>query len=225
MLKRVKNEPLAEPPALLPQPDPGRIFWEQQLWNREIGLVAGLDEAGRGAWAGPVVAAAVVFKPGTFIPGIDDSKKIIPKKREVLFDIICREALCYAVGAISPAQIDEQNILNASLAAMREAVAGLSQKPDYLLIDGNRGIGVNIPQKLLVRGDGRSMTIGAASILAKVTRDRLMREMEKEFPRFTFSKHKGYGTGAHQEELKKYGILPVHRKSFEPIRLLANNPS
>lgn len=206
---------------LLPPLDPGKIFWEQQLWQRKILFVAGLDEAGRGAWAGPVVAAAVVFRPNTFIPEIDDSKKIIPEKREKLFDVICREAESFGIGCIGVTQIDEQNILNASLAAMREALLKLPRKPDYLLIDGNRGIGVPIPQKLLVKGDGRSMSIGAASILAKVTRDRMMREMEKEFPQFKFSRHKGYGTKDHQEELKQYGPLSCHRRSFEPIKSMS----
>lgn len=207
---------------LLPPLEPGRVFWEQQLWQRQVLFVAGLDEAGRGALAGPVVAAAVIFKPNTFIPEINDSKKILPEKRELLFDVICREAESFGIGCIGVAQIDEQNILQASLAAMREALLQLPHKPDYLLIDGNRGIGVSIPQKLLIKGDGRSMSIGAASILAKVTRDRMMREMEKEYPQFKFSKHKGYGTEEHHQELKKFGVLPCHRRSFEPVRSLVN---
>lgn len=180
-----------------------------------------MDEAGRGAWAGPVVAAAVIFKPHTFLPQIDDSKKLSPKKRDELFDVICQEAEAYGIGCISHSAIDEINILQASLMAMRQAVSQLSVKPDYLLVDGNRGIGLPIPQYTLVKGDSRSLSIGAASILAKVTRDRLMKEMEKTYPAFKFSVHKGYGTKDHLTELRSHGVLPCHRHSFEPMRSFA----
>lgn len=198
-----------------------KLFWEEKLWKDNIRWVAGLDEAGRGAWAGPVVAAAVIFKPYTFLPDIDDSKKINPEKREVLFDLICREACAYGIGCISSSVIDEKNILQATILAMKEAVSALETKPEFLLIDGNRGINLNIPQKAIVKGDSLSLSIGAASILAKVTRDRLMRRLGEEHDRFKFSIHKGYGTSGHREELGKYGLLPCHRLSFEPMKTIA----
>lgn len=213
---KLKNLPPALP--LPPEEKPGKTFWERRLWDVGLEWVAGIDEAGRGSWAGPVVAAAVVFKSGTEIPEIDDSKKILPARREILFDIILNEALDYGVGVVGPEVIDEINILQATFQAMRLAVCNLKVKPQYLLIDGNRGIGISIPQKMLVGGDGCSLSIGAASILAKVTRDRLMGDMEKKYPQYRFSVHKGYGTSQHQEELKTHGPLPCHRKSFAPIR-------
>lgn len=180
--------------------------------------MAGLDEAGRGAWAGPVVAAAVIFKPHTYIPEIDDSKKIPPDKREALFEVIVNRAESFGIGCVGHAVIDEANILRATIQAMVNAVSNLGKKPEYLLIDGNRGIGLPVPQQLLVRGDSLSMTIGAASILAKVTRDRMMVELEKNHPQFKFSKHKGYGTREHREELRRFGPTTSHRLSFEPMR-------
>jgi len=185
--------------------------------------VAGLDEAGRGAWAGPVVAAAVIFKPFTHLPDIDDSKKLDPEKRDFLFDVILHEAVTYGVGIVSSSVIDQINILEASLLAMREAVGKLSRIPECLLVDGNRGIGLSIPQKTLIGGDGICLSIGAASIVAKVTRDRLMVQMENKYPQFGFSKHKGYGTKAHQKELEKFGPLSEHRQSFGPIRSLLSD--
>lgn len=195
-----------------------KLFWEEKLWKDNVQWVAGLDEAGRGAWAGPVVAAAVIFKPHTFLPDIDDSKKINPEKREFLFDLICREATAYGIGCVPSSVIDEENILQATVLAMKEAVFSLKTKPNFLLVDGNRGLGLNIPQKTIVRGDSLSLSIGAASILAKVTRDRLMRKLGEEHDQFKFSVHKGYGTRTHREELGKYGLLPCHRLSFEPMR-------
>lgn len=203
------------------RPDP--LCWEKEFWRRDFEMVAGLDEAGRGAWAGPVVAAAVIFKPQVDIPEIDDSKKLSPKKREELYYVICREAVSYGVGVVSSEVIDQINILEASLEAMRIAVAQCAKRPDYLLIDGNRGIGLRIPQKTLVSGDALSMSIGAASILAKVTRDRMMADMELEFPEFGFSYHKGYGTKRHLDELKRNGVLPCHRRSFEPVKSIINH--
>lgn len=208
----------------LPLPETGsndKLIWEKRLWP-EYPYLAGCDEVGRGSWAGPVVAAAVVFEPGLVVPGVDDSKKLSPQKREELFEIICNCALDFAIGMVSPEVIDEINILEASFAAMRMAVTGLKKKPDHILVDGNRGMGTNIPQTLLIKGDSLSQSIGAASIIAKVTRDRLMCEMEKTYPAFKFSIHKGYGTKRHQEELESHGVLPIHRKSYGPIKVRLN---
>ncbi|MBI4412300.1 MAG: ribonuclease HII [Deltaproteobacteria bacterium] len=197
-----------------------KTFWEKRLWRDGYRFVAGLDEAGRGAWAGPVVAAAVVLHPDTDIPGVDDSKKLKPQKREELFEIIRHDAAGFGIGVIEPSVIDRINIQEAAFLAMRQALEKLSVRAEYLLVDGNRGIGVDIPQKLLVGGDGLSASIGAASILAKVTRDRLMTEMEKKYPSFRFSRHKGYGTRQHLAEIQNQGPLAIHRMSFEPIRSL-----
>ncbi len=197
-----------------------KTFWEEKYWSQNVHRVAGLDEAGRGAWAGPVVAAAVIFKPGTSLPEIDDSKKLSPQKREKLFDLICCKAEAYAIAEVSNQMIDDINILEASLQAMREAVFKLAHQPERLLIDGHRGLGLAIPQTTIVSGDALSLSIGAASILAKVHRDRLMGGHEKTFFHFHFSKHKGYGTALHQEELQKYGPTPLHRFSFHPVKTL-----
>lgn len=196
-----------------------KTAWEEKLWKDGFKSVAGLDEAGRGAWAGPVVAAAVILKPGSDLSGVDDSKKLSPQERERLFDVIVSGAAACGVGVISCDLIDELNILQASIRAMQEAVSHLPIRPDHLLIDGNRGIDLPIPQKLLVKGDARSLSIGAASIIAKVTRDRLMISLESDYPAFRFSLHKGYGTPVHQEELKKHGPQACHRYSFRPVKL------
>ncbi len=199
---------------------PDKLYWERCFWSRGFKLVAGLDEVGRGCLAGPVVAAAVIFDQDTYLPEVDDSKKISPKERERLFQIIQDRALATAVAVVSSDIIDEINILQASLLAMRDAVKKMSLIPDYLLIDGNQGIKIKIPQELLIGGDSRSHSIGAASIIAKVTRDRLMCDYQKMYPQFSFSAHKGYGTKKHRDELQRHGVLPIHRKSFAPVRLL-----
>lgn len=193
---------------------------EKDLWDRHFQWVAGLDEAGRGSWAGPVVAAAVVLKPYAPIAGVDDSKKLSAKKRESLYSLICREALSFAVVAVPSEKIDALNILRASLLAMREAVFKLPVTPEYLLIDGNQKPDIDIPQKLLVGGDGLSVSIASASILAKVTRDRLMVQIEASYPNYRFSRHKGYGTKEHREEIAQYGLTDIHRRSFEPMKSL-----
>lgn len=194
--------------------------WEKDLWDCRYQCVAGLDEAGRGSWAGPVVAAAVIFKPYSQISGVDDSKKLTPQKREILYQLICREALSFAVVAIPSEKIDALNILQASLLAMREAVIKLPVSPDYLLVDGNQKPGIDIPQKLLVGGDGLSVSIASASILAKVTRDRLMAQLEAVYPNYRFSRHKGYGTKEHRWEITQHGVTNIHRRSFEPMKSL-----
>lgn len=209
---------MKQPPQLKPK---DTLAWEKELWNKNILKVAGLDEAGRGAWAGPVVAAAVILKPHSSIPGIDDSKKLTPKRRDVLFDQIKDQALAYGIGIVDSATIDQVNIFQASLQAMVLAVRQMSSSPEFLLIDGQHGIQVNIPQKALVKGDSLSASIGAASILAKVTRDRLMCQLDEMHPIYQFAKHKGYGTQVHRKLLESHGMLDIHRKSFEPMKSMS----
>ena len=177
-------------------------------------IVCGTDEAGRGPLAGDVFAAAVILPPGLVIDGLDDSKKLSPKKREKLFDVIISEALSYGIASASAAEIDEINILNAALLAMRRAVEMLDPKPDFILIDGSVNRGFDIPARAIVKGDSLSPSIAAASVLAKVSRDRKCLEYDKEYPEYGFARHKGYPTADHYEAIKKYGILPIHRKSF-----------
>lgn len=178
--------------------------------------VCGIDEAGRGPLAGPVYAAAVILPTGLEIDGLNDSKKLSEKKREMLFDIICEKAIAYSVGIATEKEIDEINILNATFLAMKRAVEGLEIKPDYALVDGNRYPNINndIKEEVVVKGDAKSMTIAAASILAKVSRDRFMLEMTQKYPEYCFEKHKGYGTKLHYEKLAEFGPSPIHRMSF-----------
>ena len=178
-------------------------------------VLCGIDEAGRGPLAGPVFAAAVILPDGLVIEGLNDSKKISEKKREALFDVICREAVSYAVASASVEEIEQYNILQANYMAMRRAVAALSVKPDLILVDGN-GLppGLPVPARTLVKGDALSASVAAASILAKVSRDRLMMELDVQYPQYLFAKHKGYGTALHYEMLREHGLSPVHRRSF-----------
>lgn len=176
--------------------------------------IAGVDEAGRGPLAGPVYAAAVILPEGVYIEGINDSKKLSEKKREALFDEICEKAAAYSICSVDNYVIDDINILNATYKAMNGAVDGLSIKPDYVLIDGNRIQGMEIEHETVVKGDSKSVSIAAASILAKVSRDRYMKEMAKRYPGYSFEKHKGYGTKAHYEAIEKQGICEIHRKTF-----------
>lgn len=176
--------------------------------------ICGIDEAGRGPLAGPVVAGAVVLPKGKKILYVNDSKKLSEKKRDELFDIIKDEALTYAVGIISPERIDEINILQATYEAMRQAVNKLSVKPDIFLNDAVTIPGIEGKQVPIIKGDAKSLTIASASILAKVTRDRIMVEYDSMYPEYKFAKHKGYGTKAHIEAIKEYGPCPIHRKTF-----------
>ena len=178
------------------------------------GFICGIDEAGRGPLAGPVVAGAVILPKGCRILYLNDSKKLTEKRREELFDEIKEKAVCWGVGIVSPARIDEINILQATYEAMRDAVSQLDPAPNLLLNDAVTIPQVNIPQVPIIKGDAKSLSIAAASVLAKVTRDRLMREYDKVMPEYGFSSHKGYGSAAHIEALKKYGPSPIHRKSF-----------
>lgn len=178
------------------------------------GFICGIDEAGRGPLAGPVVAGAVILPKGCRILYLNDSKKLTEKRREELFDEIKEKAVCWGVGIVSPARIDEINILQATYEAMRDAVSQLDPAPNLLLNDAVTIPQVNIPQVPIIKGDAKSLSIAAASVLAKVTRDRLMKEYDKVMPEYGFSSHKGYGSAAHIEALKKYGPSPIHRKSF-----------
>ena len=187
---------------------------EQLLWQNGYRFIAGIDEAGRGPLAGPVVAAAVVFEPGKLIEGVRDSKQLSEKKREALYQVIVNECLAYGIGIVSPEEIDRINIRNATFKAMRKALGAMKQVPDFLLIDGEELPDSLYPQEAIVGGDDKSFTIAAASILAKVTRDRLMREYHLQYPQYHFDRHKGYGTQLHREMILKYGPSPIHRKSF-----------
>ena len=180
----------------------------------DLGAVAGIDEAGRGPLAGPVVAAAVILPKDIFLPFLNDSKKVTEKRRDVLFDQIKQEALAYGIGIASNALIDEINILQATYEAMREAISKLSKTPDILLVDAVHIPDINIKQVGIVKGDAKSVNIAAASILAKVTRDRLMLEYDKIYPEYGFASNKGYGTAKHIEALKECGACDIHRRSF-----------
>jgi ribonuclease HII len=181
----------------------------------DILLVAGVDEVGRGPLAGPVVAAAVIFPQGFYLPGITDSKQLTSKQRETLFPLILKHSLGVGLGCQEPREIDRINILQASLRAMEEAVIHLDIKPELVLVDGNRPLNLPIYQKVLIRGDRLSHSIGAASIVAKVIRDKLMESWDSRFPQYYFFKNKGYGTQEHLMALKQYGPCPLHRLSFK----------
>lgn len=180
----------------------------------DLAYIAGLDEAGRGPLAGPVVAAAVILPKDIFLPFLNDSKKVTEKRRDVLFDEIKQNAIAYGIGIASITLIDEINILQATYEAMREAINALSTRPDILLVDAVHIPGIDIRQVGIVKGDAKSVNIAAASILAKVTRDRLMAEYDKIYPEYGFASNKGYGTAAHIAALKEYGPCEIHRKSF-----------
>lgn len=195
-----------------------RIFGLYQI-EREKNLsgykyVAGVDEAGRGPLAGPVYAAAVILPDDLFIPSLNDSKKLSEKKREELFSIITEKAVAYSIASVDESRIDEINILNATFEAMNKAVNSLFVQPHFVLIDGNRICGMNIPHQTIVKGDSKSASIAAASILAKVARDRYITEISKEYPQYGFEKHKGYGTAVHNAAILKYGPSKIHRKTF-----------
>lgn len=188
--------------------------YEQAARERGFMAVCGVDEAGRGPLAGPVVAAAVILPENCTLQGLNDSKKLSEKKREALYDAICQAASSYAIAMVDHIVIDQINILQATYQAMQQAIAGLSIAADYALIDGNRAPKLDIACECVVGGDAKSASIAAASILAKVTRDRYMMEMDTQYPAYAFGKHKGYGTKAHYEAILKYGSCPIHRKTF-----------
>lgn len=197
------------------------LLRQEALWEYEKGLkaqgykfIAGVDEAGRGPLAGPVYAAAVILKEDAVIDGINDSKKLTEKKREELFDKIIENSIAYSIASVDEKIIDEINILNATHMAMNNAVDNLSQKADFVLIDGNSIKNMVTPHQTVVKGDAKSISIAAASILAKVARDRYITKMAEEYPQYGFEKHKGYGTKAHNDAILEYGPSPIHRKTF-----------
>ncbi len=187
---------------------------EKDWTSKGYSVICGTDEAGRGPLAGPVCAAAVILPMDLDIPGLDDSKKLTPKKRELLFDIIKKNAVSYGIAFADNTEIDEINILNASQLAMRRAVAMLDHRPDLVLVDGNIARGFEMPAVTVIKGDALSPSIAAASILAKVTRDRFCEQMEADYPGYGFSKHKGYPTKEHYAALARLGPCPLHRRSF-----------
>lgn len=196
-----------------------RMFsYERQVWAMGYKLVAGLDEAGRGPLAGPVVAAAVILPGETYLPGLDDSKRLSPKRRQELYEMIREQAIAVGIGMVHPDGIDEANVMMATYKAMVKAVHDLKIPPDYLLIDALHLPGVTQPQAPIVGGEGLSCSIAAASIVAKVTRDEFMIEMDKEYPQYGFANHKGYGTAEHREALEKHGPCPIHRRTFGAVR-------
>lgn len=191
------------------------LEYENEALAEGYKIVCGVDEAGRGPLAGPVCAACVVLPTGTVIEGVNDSKKLTEKKREALYDVIKEQALDYGIAFASEKEIDEINILQATFLAMRRAVESLTVlTPDIALIDGNKTPGLSIAERSVIKGDAKSANIAAASILAKVTRDRYMLEMAEKYPEYQFQKHKGYGTKLHYEMIEKYGVSPIHRKTF-----------
>ena len=193
------------------------LQYERNLWNKDKKYIAGLDEAGRGPLAGPVVAAAVVFYKNPQIPMINDSKKLTEEVREYLFDLILNEALC-GIGAAEVGEIDRINIYQASFLAMNRALENLNTQPEHLLVDGRAFPRNDIPFTTIVKGDSLSYSVAAASILAKVTRDRIMREYDSEFPQYGFASHKGYATRDHLDAIEEFGYCPIHRRSFHPKR-------
>ena len=201
--------------------------FEHKALNRGYRQIAGIDEAGRGPLAGPVVSAAVILPENFSCRGITDSKKLSEKKRSTLFPYIKKHAICVATGIASHHEIDQINILQASLLSMKRAVENLSQTPgsiipDFLLIDGKFTIEMNIDQSAIVKGDSKSISIAAASIIAKVTRDAIMKKLHKKYPLYNFIQHKGYPTKAHKEAILKYGPCPVHRQTFKGVKEVIN---
>ena len=191
---------------------------EISLHEKGYDNVCGVDEAGRGPLCGPVFAAACILPDGLVIEGLNDSKKLTEKKREKLFDVICENAVAYCIASASVEEIDELNILEADLLAMRRAIDGLSVKADFAIIDGNVARDFQIPAEAVIKGDAKSMSIAAASVLAKVARDRICIDLDREYPQYKIAKHKGYGTKEHMDALREHGPSPIHRKKF--IRFL-----
>lgn len=188
---------------------------EDELRNRGFNMICGIDEAGRGPLAGPVVVASVIMPANSMIEGVNDSKKVSEKKREKLYDQILEEAISYGVGIVGQDEIDEINILNATKKGLTMSLKELTVKPDLIIVDALTHIDtMGIPYESIIKGDAKCYSISVASIIAKVTRDRIMREWDKVYPEYDFEKHKGYGTSAHIEAIKKYGLCPIHRKSF-----------
>jgi ribonuclease HII len=197
---------------------PDLLYFERGLWNHGLDPVAGLDEVGRGCLAGPVVAAAVIFSSDIHLSGVRDSKALSSRQREDLNRAIRDKALAVSVAQVESAEIDRINILRASLKAMAQAVDNLGLRPRALLVDGNQSIPHTLPQKTLVKGDQRSLSVAAASIVAKVFRDSLMKEMHGHYPYYNFAGNKGYATPEHRKAIKLYGCCPIHRRTFKGVR-------
>lgn len=199
------------------------LEYENKLYNEGYKNIAGVDEVGRGPLVGPVVTAAVILPQGYFNENIKDSKKLTEKKRNELFDIIMKDAISVSIGIKDNKVIDKVNIYEATKLAMYEAINNLSVKPDYILIDAMKLENLKVPYEPIIKGDAKSQTIAAASIIAKVTRDNMMYDLDKKYPEYGFSKHKGYPTKAHLEAIKKYGVLDNYRFTFVPVRDLILN--
>jgi ribonuclease HII len=191
-----------------------KLFYERQLMQKGCKYICGVDEVGRGPLAGPVVCAAVIMPIDDIIEGVDDSKKLTAKKRETLSGLIHKKAIALNICRIEPDVIDEINILEATKLGMKKAIEGLKITPDFVITDGNMTLDISIPQMSIVKGDALSYSIGAASIVAKVFRDKIMDDYAEEFPQYAFEKNKGYGTAAHIKGIKEAGICPIHRRSF-----------
>ncbi len=197
------------------------LFYEKQLYEKEIYIIAGVDEVGRGPIVGPVVASAVILPKNYSLPGLTDSKKLSAKKREYFYDILCKEALGIGIGIVSAKEIDQINILEASKKAMIIAINNLNVIPKYILIDAVK-LKIDIPSLSIIKGDAKSLSIAAASVIAKVTRDRMMDELDKKYPQYDFKSNKGYPTKKHLEAINEYGVLSNYRFTFKPISDLMN---
>jgi len=196
---------------------PPTLDYETRLYEADHDYVAGLDEVGRGAWAGPLVAGAVILPKSLVIPGVDDSKRLTPDQREKLFLVITRQAIAWSVGVVDPEAIDEDGIVDANRVAMKKALRRLSRQPDHLLVDGF-DFSLGIPSEAVIKGDQLVQSIAAASIVAKVVRDEVMRLAHKDYPEYGFADHKGYGTEHHHAMIQIHGLSPIHRASFAPMK-------
>lgn len=199
------------------------LNYEKELYKQGYKLIGGVDEAGRGPLVGPVVASCVILPMNYSCPGLNDSKQLSEKKREKLYDIIIRDAISVGIGVVDAKKIDEINILEASRLAMKLAIDNMDVKPDYVLSDAMKLTNIDIPYKDIIHGDALSLSIAAGSVIAKVTRDRMMYELDKKYPEYGFAKHKGYPTKLHMENLKKYGVLDIYRFTYKPVSDLINN--
>lgn len=193
------------------------LKFEKELYQQGITLIGGVDEVGRGPLVGPVVAACVILPVNYELEGLDDSKKISEKKRDKLYDIIMEDAISVGVGIVGPEKIDEINILEASRLAMKLAIENMDVKPEFVLSDAMKLTNIDIPYKDIIHGDALSLSIAAGSVIAKVTRDRMMYDLDKEYPEYEFAKHKGYPTKAHLEKIKEYGVLKNYRFTYKPV--------
>ena len=191
--------------------------YEERLYEEGVEFIGGVDEVGRGPLCGPVVAAACILKENYYLEGLNDSKKLSEKKRDKLFDILINECVAYGIGIVEPKRIDEINILEASKEAMKIAISNLSVKPEHVLIDAVK-LDLDVPSTPIIKGDAKSASIAAASVIAKVTRDKMMYDLDKEYPEYGFASHKGYPTKKHIEAIREYGLIEGYRKTYAPIK-------